>query len=377
MPPPTALARHRRRRTLLALLFAHLLQLIAYAALVYQELIDPPDPIPYHTSILSGQGWVDELYNGHPNRINTEFGVRRHIFNILIAELRWLGYGQSRYVSLEEKLGDIPLYVHLWNLPTANTPLPQRFMDNPLLFPFFENALGGIDGTHIPSWPSKEDRQLQRDRKGQVSQNVLCCCSFDMRFQYAVTGYDGSAADATMFSQSRMEDFRIPEGKYYLADAGFPNCKALLVPYRGVRYHLNEWLRSNQSPQNPQELFNLRHAQARNVIERIFGVLKSRWGVLRAPLKYDMEIQARVPVALMAIHNLILKYDLEEDKESPDNEDDAYDPMPRLDADTDGELASSMVVPLEEQAEAEQRRDLIANAMWEQHVEYLRSQNRM
>ncbi|KAF7367159.1 Transposon en spm sub-class [Mycena sanguinolenta] len=292
MPPPTALARHRRRRTLLALLFAHLLQLIAYAALVYQELIDPPDPIPYHTSILSGQGWVDELYNGHPNRINTEFGVRRHIFNILIAELRWLGYGQSRYVSLEEKLRDIPLYVHLWNLPTANTPLPQRFMDNPLLFPFFENALGGIDGTHIPSWPSKEDRQLQRDRKGQVSQNVLCCCSFDMRFQYAVTGYDGSAADATMFSQSRMEDFRIPEGKYYLADAGFPNCKALLVPYRGVRYHLNEWLRSNQSPQNPQELFNLRHAQARNVIERIFGVLKSRWGVLRAPLKYDMEIQA-------------------------------------------------------------------------------------
>ena len=28
------------------------------------------------------------------------------------------------------------------------------------------------------------------------------------------------------------------------------------------------------SPKNAQELFNLWHAQARNVIERIFGVLK-------------------------------------------------------------------------------------------------------
>jgi hypothetical protein len=43
-----------------------------------------------------------------------------------------------------------------------------------------------------------------------------------------------------------MEDFCIPDGKYYLADAGFPNCKVLLVPYRGVRYHLNEWARADQ-----------------------------------------------------------------------------------------------------------------------------------
>ena len=27
------------------------------------------DPIPYHTSILSGEGWVQELLTGHPERI--------------------------------------------------------------------------------------------------------------------------------------------------------------------------------------------------------------------------------------------------------------------------------------------------------------------
>jgi hypothetical protein len=120
----------------------------------------------------------------------------------------------------------------------------------------------------------------------------------------------------------------------------------------------------------------LRHAKARNVIERIFGVLKKRWGVLCHPLKYDMRVQARVPAALMAIHNLILRFDPREDEDEPDDEDDdAYDPTPRLDPDDNEELASSMVVPPEEQLEAEQRRDGIANAMWEQYVEYLRQNN--
>jgi len=35
-------------------------------------------------------------------------------------------------------------------------------------------------------------------------------------------------------------------GFYYLADAGFPSCGALLTPFRGVRYHLREWAHGNQ-----------------------------------------------------------------------------------------------------------------------------------
>ena len=36
-------------------------------------------------------------------------------------------------------------------------------------------------------------------------------------------------------------DLNIPAGKYYLADAGFPHCLKLLMPYQGVWYHLAEW----------------------------------------------------------------------------------------------------------------------------------------
>ncbi|KAF9459377.1 hypothetical protein BDZ94DRAFT_1135101, partial [Collybia nuda] len=51
----------------------------------------------------------------------------------------------------------------------------------------------------------------------------------------------GSTADEKMYSHSHLIDLHIPEGKYYLSDAGFSICDTLLVPYQGDRYHLAEW----------------------------------------------------------------------------------------------------------------------------------------
>jgi hypothetical protein len=59
---------------------------------------------PYHTSILTGEGWVMELLSGHRNRIRCELGVSHDVFAALISELRDMGHGNSKYVSLEEQL---------------------------------------------------------------------------------------------------------------------------------------------------------------------------------------------------------------------------------------------------------------------------------
>lgn len=66
-----------------------------------------------------------------------------------------------------------------------------------------------------------------------------------MKFLYFISGWEGSTADATMYAHSQLVDLTIPPGKFYLADAGFGICDSLLVPYRGVRYHLAEWGRAN------------------------------------------------------------------------------------------------------------------------------------
>lgn len=48
-----------------------------------------------------------------------------------------------------------------------------------------------------------------------------------------------------MYAHSRLTNLTIPEGKFYLADAGFGICDSLLVPYCGIHYHLAEWGHAN------------------------------------------------------------------------------------------------------------------------------------
>jgi len=136
-------------------------------------------------------------------------------------------------------------YTKYVRLPRVDDPVPPYILDNPKLFPFLKDALGGMDGVHINCCPSATERDGSRNRKGGLSQNCLACCSFDLHFLYMVSGWEGSAADGALFLSSRFNDLAIPAGKFYLADAGFGACDVLLVPYRGVRYHLAEWGRAN------------------------------------------------------------------------------------------------------------------------------------
>ena len=41
-------------------------------------------------------------------------------------------------------------------------------------------------------------------------------------------------------------------------------------------------------PKDKKELFNLRYAQLRNMVERIFGILKRRFLYLNFPLGFDI-----------------------------------------------------------------------------------------
>ena len=47
--------------------------------------------------------------------------------------------------------------------------------------------------------------------------------------------------DAHVYEDARPRGLDIPDGKYYLADAGFPASQQLLIPYHGRWYHLAEW----------------------------------------------------------------------------------------------------------------------------------------
>lgn len=98
-----------------------------------------------------------------------------------------------------------------------------------------------MDGTHINSITTEADQQAAHSHKGTVTQNCLAICSFNMKFMYIFSSWDGSASDSMMFQDAQVTGLPILAGQYYLADAGFPICGTLIIPYHGIHYHLAEW----------------------------------------------------------------------------------------------------------------------------------------
>lgn len=141
---------------------------------------------------------------------------------------------------------DDPFYSSQVNFPTVHSPVPPSILNNHC-FCHFHWCIGTVDGTHICMFASLVDHAYMHNRKGYISQNCLFICDFDFRFIYSLCGWDGSSADALLWNDARQHDLRIPEGRYLLADTGFGSCDALLVPYRGVRYHLKEWRQAANS----------------------------------------------------------------------------------------------------------------------------------
>lgn len=91
-------------------------------------------------------------------------------------------------------------------------------------------------------------------------------------------------------------------------DAGYTNKKGFLAPFRGVKYHLEEW--EDHTASNSKELFNHRHCSLRNSVERAFGVIKKRWKIIddSEPF-FGYDTQVDIVLACCIIHNHIMGVD--------------------------------------------------------------------
>ncbi|KAF7812068.1 protein ALP1-like [Senna tora] len=122
-------------------------------------------------------------------------------------------------------------------------------------------CLSALDGTHIRIRVLLEDQPRYRNRKVEITTNVLG---------------EGSAGDSRVLRYSilKLNGLKVPEGQYYLVDAGFTNGLGFLAPYRGQRYHLSEWR-------------------------------EKRLPILRNPSFYPVRTNNRVILACCLLHNLI------------------------------------------------------------------------
>ena len=254
-----------------------------------------------------------------------------------------------------------------------------------------QGCLGALDGTYINVRVPIADAPRYRNRKGQITTNTLAVCDPQLQFIYVLPGWEGSAGDSRILRDAissplglkvpkgyfvlhchtiliyylRMRNDEIVQtflsfsGCYYLCDNAYANAEGFVTPYKGVRYHLKEWGPGRQTPQTPEELFNLRHTKARDVIERSFAVLKMRWGILRSASFYPIDVQSGLIIACFLLHNFIrsqmavnpVEAELDNEAENEDENENEY---------VDGDHISSV----EPSASWNNKRDDLAREMW-------------
>ncbi|KAJ3015548.1 hypothetical protein NUW54_g1015 [Trametes sanguinea] len=249
-----------------------------------------------------------------------------------------------------------------------NDTVPLQILHNPKLYPlypFFKDCRGAIDGSHLYVNPPALTRGRWRDRDGNLTQNMLAICNFNMFFTFVMVGWEGSIADSTLYDRAvQTGGLTIGEGLYWIADAGFASCSTLLVPYRNTRYHLREWAAGNRRPQNKEELYNLRHAQLRNIIERIFGVLKREFKMAREACEYSIQVQCCIPFGLTLLHNFFRTHNT--DRHLDETHIRLRD-EPAREVHGDAQPEGCTTIPRSEDEAASQRREGIAMRMWEQY----------
>ncbi|KAL6512378.1 hypothetical protein OROHE_019990 [Orobanche hederae] len=189
-------------------------------------------------------------------------------------------------------------------------PPPPEIKNSSLYWPFFEDCIGALDGTHIKTVISDKDGVPFRGRKGTKTWNVLACCSFDRIFTFTNVGWEGTAHDMTVWTDSLTKSKygfpHPPSGKYYLVDSGYPNTVGYLSPIKdkNIRYHIPDF-KKKRVLKGISEQFNYRHSSLRTTIERAFGQLKKRWKVLFVMPQMEDKYQIYVIVSTFTLHNFM------------------------------------------------------------------------
>ncbi|XXG47039.1 hypothetical protein AAC387_Pa02g1748 [Persea americana] len=124
----------------------------------------------------------------------------------------------------------------------------------------------------------------------------MAACSFDMKFVQVQASWEGSAAGSIVLQAAERSGFYIARGRCYLVDAEYANAPSYIAPFRGVRYHLREFARGNRVP---------RRSSLRSGIERIFGVVKSQFPILKNASHHSFDNTTKNVILCCVLHNFI------------------------------------------------------------------------
>lgn len=161
----------------------------------------------------------------------------------------------------------------------------------------FPSVTGCIDCTHVPiKNPGGNMAEVFRNRKRTFSINVQAISGPNMEIFDIVARWPGREHDSTIFNNSRVKA-RFEENDlngYLLGDSGYPCLPYLMTPL------LN--------PITESEIrYNRAQIRTRNIVERLFGLLKRRFPCLSRTLANKPDTICTIIVACSVLHNICIK----------------------------------------------------------------------
>lgn len=177
----------------------------------------------------------------------------------------------------------------------------------------FNHCIGTCDGKHIGIEKPPRSGSLFYNYKGFFSVILFAIVNANYEFMYVQTGTNGSVNDAAVFESTKFHQklvngcLNLPpssplsgtETQYapyvLIGDNAFSINKHFMKPYpfKGIS--------------RERRIFNYRLSRARRVVENAFGILASRFRVLRRPLSLDLCNLDAVVMACCALHNYLRK----------------------------------------------------------------------
>ena len=172
----------------------------------------------------------------------------------------------------------------------------------------FPNAVGCIDGTHIPILAPKHLATDYYNYKGWHSMLSLAICDSNCRVYWIKSGLPGRCNDSGAFNETRLcQEFKdlIPQQRRLICGEAIP-----YFLLGDSAFKLTSWMmKPFQTTSNAdQVLFNRKHTLARRSIERTFGMVKSRFRRLLYCLHVRIDRVANVVDSAFTLHNICLAF---------------------------------------------------------------------
>lgn len=182
---------------------------------------------------------------------------------------------------------------------------PQACIDANAEVCGFPQVLGCIDGSHfLLKTAPRVNPMAFYNRKKTYSLNVLAIAEADLNISFVFTNFGGRSNDGYILKSSPLwvdngahfdKENGLPAGGCILADSGFGLRHNILTPYSTAEV----------DGDITKRLYNLRHAQTRNCVEKSFGVCKSRWRLAYYGMRMEPVRAAAFVTAMISLHNKV------------------------------------------------------------------------